>query len=52
MPLHGAHHAFPAVPFHAVPQLHAAIEPSLENVAPSYVSVHKTALRHAFRLDH
>lgn len=52
MPLHGAHHAFPAVPFHAVPQLHATVEPSLEHVAPSYTAVHKTALRHAFRLDH
>jgi len=50
MPLHGAHHAFPATPFHAIPQLHAEIEPSLEHIASGYLAVHKTAIRHAFRL--
>ena len=52
MPLHGAHHAFPAIPFHAVPQVHAEIEPSLEHVSSGYLAVHITALRHAFRFGH
>lgn len=50
MPLHGVHHAYPAIPFHAVPQAHAAIEDSLEHVMPGYLAVHAHALRHAFRL--
>ncbi len=48
MPLHTAHHAFPAVPFHALPMLHAEIEAQLPHISPSYASVHRTALGHAF----
>ena len=37
MPYHAEHHAFPAVPFHALPRLHESLAPHLAVVAPGYV---------------
>lgn len=47
MPYHAEHHAHPSVPFHAVPRLHALLEPELVNVIPGYLAFHATALRRA-----
>ncbi len=37
MPYHAEHHAFPAVPFHALPRLHVRVRDRIENVEPGYV---------------
>jgi len=37
MPYHSEHHAFPWVPFHALPIVHAQIKAHLIDVAPGYV---------------
>ncbi|MEZ4382446.1 MAG: fatty acid desaturase [Nannocystaceae bacterium] len=50
MPLHTAHHAYPAVPFHAVPDLHSRLRPELEHVSRGYVAFHADALMRALRL--
>ncbi len=39
MPYHAEHHAYPSVPFHALPALHRLIAPDLAVVAPGYISV-------------
>lgn len=36
MPFHAEHHAFPAVPFHRLPDLHALAAPHLRVTAPGY----------------
>lgn len=36
MPYHAEHHAFPAVPFHALPRLHERLAPHLAVVATGY----------------
>lgn len=38
MPYHAEHHAFPAVPFHRLPDLHALLRPHLLETAPGYRS--------------
>jgi fatty acid desaturase len=48
MPYHSEHHAQPAVPFHALPRLHARLEPELVHVYPGYLAFHREALRRAF----
>ncbi|HWT97073.1 MAG TPA: fatty acid desaturase [Terriglobales bacterium] len=45
MPYHIEHHAFPAVPFHALPQLNAVIADKLKTTAPGYVEVQRQILR-------
>lgn len=45
MPYHIEHHAFPSVPFHALPQLHDDIRDRLGVVAPGYVAVHAGIIR-------
>jgi len=47
MPLHAEHHAFPAVPFHALPRLHGLLRPHLRHRAPGYLAFHREALRRA-----
>ncbi|MEL7100811.1 MAG: fatty acid desaturase [Pseudomonadota bacterium] len=37
MPYHAEHHAFPAVPFHKLPDLHAHLRADLKSVSPGYV---------------
>ena len=36
MPYHAEHHAYPAVPFHALPRLHARLAGRIMHTAPSY----------------
>lgn len=44
MPYHGEHHAYPSVPFHALPQLHALLAPELEHADQGYLAFHREAL--------
>ena len=44
MPFHSEHHVFPAVPFHALPALHAYLGPVIANKAPGYFAVHRGIL--------
>ncbi|MEL6620473.1 MAG: fatty acid desaturase [Pseudomonadota bacterium] len=37
MPFHAEHHAFPAVPFHQLPALHAHLAPHLKSVSDGHV---------------
>ncbi|HVJ31817.1 MAG TPA: fatty acid desaturase [Terriglobia bacterium] len=45
MPYHIEHHAFPSVPFHALPQLNALIAGKLKTTAPGYLAVQRQILR-------
>lgn len=38
---HIEHHFAPGVPFHALPRLHAMLQPHLKSVAPSYAAAHR-----------
>ncbi len=44
MPYHTEHHAYPGIPFHALPALHALMRPSLKVVASGYGAFHKDYL--------
>jgi fatty acid desaturase len=44
MPYHAEHHAYPSVPFHALPDLHRLLRRDLKVIAPGYVAVHKQLL--------
>ena len=37
MPFHAEHHLYPSIPFHRLPNAHAAIRSKLEFVQPGYV---------------
>ncbi len=37
MPYHAEHHAYPSVPFHALPELHDRVKPACVNTAPGYL---------------
>ena len=50
MPYHAEHHAYPGVPYHALPSLHERMAPDLEHVSKGYVAFHGDALLRAFRL--
>lgn len=50
MSWHAEHHAFPAVPFHALPDLSRRIEPELENIAGGYLAFHAEAFRRSMGL--
>ncbi|GAB0119354.1 fatty acid desaturase [Acidisoma sp. 7E03] len=39
--LHIEHHFAPGVPFHALPRLHAMLQPHLKTVAPGYRAAHR-----------
>lgn len=41
MPFHTEHHVNPAVPFHALPELHARGREKLKAVSPGYVAFHR-----------
>ncbi|MGH6959212.1 MAG: fatty acid desaturase, partial [Dongiaceae bacterium] len=45
MPWHTEHHAFPSVPFHALPALHDDLRADLRVVAPGYIAVNREILR-------
>lgn len=46
MPYHTEHHAYPSVPFHALPALHRRLAPHLVNVAPGYLAATAFVMRH------
>ncbi|MGH6949107.1 MAG: fatty acid desaturase, partial [Kiloniellales bacterium] len=41
MPYHAEHHAYPALPFHALPKAHALLAPRIAIQAPGYLAVHR-----------
>jgi fatty acid desaturase len=45
MPFHAEHHSFPAVPFHALPQLHQKLAPLLGKTAPGYIAAQREILK-------
>jgi len=45
MPYHAEHHAYPAVPFHALPGLHALLADHIVHTAPSYRAATATVMR-------
>jgi fatty acid desaturase len=45
MPYHAEHHAYPAVPFHRLPEVNRAIAPRLKVTAPGYIAVHRRILQ-------
>lgn len=49
MPYHAEHHAFPAVPFHAAPELSRLLGPEIENRSRGYLAFHLDAFRRSFR---
>ena len=45
MPFHVEHHAYPALPFHALPAAHQHIAPMIAVQAPGYLSFHAEMIR-------
>ena len=45
MPYHAEHHAYAAVPFHALPRAHAALAPYVRVQSPGYARVHRELVR-------
>ena len=41
MPYHAEHHAFPAIPFHALPAAHRLVRPHLKVTAPGYLAAQR-----------
>jgi fatty acid desaturase len=48
MPYHAEHHAYPAVPFHRLPEVNRALASRLKVTAPGYVAVQRQIL-HSYR---
>src|SRR5919204_624122 len=48
MPYHAEHHAFPAIPFHALPRLHARVRGKIDNLEPGYVRASVKVARYLF----
>jgi fatty acid desaturase len=48
MPYHAEHHEYPAVPFHAAPELSRRIDSELENRSRGYLAFHAEALLRSF----
>lgn len=51
MPYHAEHHAYPAVPFHALPRLHARVHDRLANVEHGYLRASAKVNRYLFRRE-
>ena len=49
MPFHVEHHAYPAVPFHALPRLNALLASHIANTAPGYPAATAQVVRHLLR---
>jgi fatty acid desaturase len=45
MPYHAEHHAFPSVPFHALPSVHRDLRADLKVTAPGYLAVNREIFR-------
>ena len=41
MPYHAEHHAYPAVPFHALPRFHALVRDHLKTTERGYARFHR-----------
>jgi fatty acid desaturase len=48
MPYHADHHAYPAVPFHALPRLHAHLQARIANLEPGYLAATVKVNRYLF----
>jgi fatty acid desaturase len=48
MPYHAEHHAYPAVPFHALPRLHEQVRREIANLEPGYLNATATVNRYLF----
>jgi fatty acid desaturase len=46
MPFHAEHHAYPAVPFHALPRLNRFLAPHIVNTEPGYPAATAAVVRH------
>jgi fatty acid desaturase len=51
MPYHAEHHAYPAVPFHALPRLHERVRGRIANLDPGYVAATAKVNRYLFGGD-
>lgn len=51
MPYHAEHHAYPAVPFHALPRLHERVRGRIENLDPGYIAATVKVNCHLFGPD-
>ncbi len=49
MPYHAEHHGWPAVPFHALPRLHARVAEALPHRSHGYLRIHAGSLRASLR---
>ena len=49
MPYHAEHHAYAAIPFHALPRAHSALAPYIRVQSPGYASVHRELVRNIRR---
>jgi len=49
MPYHAEHHAFPGIPFHALPELHDHCEPKPPHTAPGYAAFQREAIRQSLQ---
>jgi len=49
MPYHAEHHAYPAVPWHALPKLHQQIQDELKHTEESYLRFHSRVLSQVSR---
>jgi fatty acid desaturase len=45
MPYHAEHHAYPAVPFHRLPEVNRAIAPRLKSTSSGYIALQREILR-------
>ena len=45
MPYHAEHHAYAAIPFHALPRAHAALGPFVRVQSQGYARVHRELIR-------
>lgn len=50
MTYHGEHHAYPGVPFHALPRLHRLLGDEVENHYSGYLAFHAEAIQRALHL--
>lgn len=48
MPYHAEHHAYPAVPFHALPRLHERVRRRIANLEPGYIAATAKVNRYLF----
>jgi len=48
MPYHAEHHAYPAVPFHALPRLHDRLQARIANLDPGYLAATAKVNRYLF----